>query len=40
MLYFTLMSLDKIDAFKYEYGNDINNDLHIYKYDDVAATLL
>ena len=33
------MSLDKIDAFKYEYGNDINNDLRIYKYDDIAATL-
>ena len=39
MLYFTLMSLDKIDAFKYEYGNDINNNLGIYKYDDIAATL-
>lgn len=39
MLYFTLMSLDKIDAFKYEYDNDINNDLRIYKYDDIAATL-
>ena len=39
MSYFTLMSLDKIDAFKYEYGNDINNDLRIYKYDDIAATL-
>lgn len=39
MLYFTLISLDKIGVFKYEYGNDINNDLRIYKYDDIAATL-
>lgn len=39
MLYFTLMSLDKTDAFKYGYGNDVNNDLHIYKYDDIAATV-
>ena len=37
MLYFTLMSLDKIDAFKYEYGNDINNDLHSYK-DNIITT--
>lgn len=39
MLYFILMSLDKIDAFKCGYGNDENGILHIYKYDDIAASV-
>ena len=39
MLYFVLMSLDKVDAFKYGYGKDEKNILQICKYDDIAATV-
>ena len=38
MLYFVLMSLDKVDAFKYGYGKDVKNILQVCKYDDIAAT--
>ena len=38
MLYFVLMSLDKINAYKYGYGKDENMNICVYKYDTVAAT--
>ena len=38
MLYFVLMSIDKIDAYKYGYGKDENNNICVYKYDTIAAT--
>ena len=38
MLYFILMSMDKIDAYKYGYGKDENNNVCVYKYDTIAAT--
>lgn len=38
MLYFVLMSLNEIEHFKYGYGRDEQDNLNIYKYDEVAAT--
>ncbi len=39
MLYYVLMSMYNIDAFKYGYGKDENGILHVYKYDELAATI-
>lgn len=38
MLYFVLMSMNEFDAFKYGYGK-IGNELCVFKYDDIAATV-
>lgn len=37
MLYFILMTMDEIDAYKYGYGKDKESNIKIYKYDDIAA---
>ena len=39
MLYFVLMSMNKINAYKYGYGKDEDNNICVYKYDTIAATV-
>ena len=38
MLYFVLMAMDKINAYKYGYGKDENNNICVCKYETIAAT--
>ena len=38
MLYFVLMSMNGIDAYKYGYGKTEDDAFSVYKYDDIAAT--
>lgn len=38
MLYFVLMSMNKINVYKYGYGKDENKNICVYKYDTIAAT--
>lgn len=38
MLYFVLLSMNEIDAFKYGYGK-LEDELCVFKYDDIAATV-